>query len=234
MKERLFRFKQFNVSHALSAMPIGVDGVLIGAWARCAGRRILDVGTGCGVIALMMAQRNAGCRITAIDTDSLSVEEAAMNFKKSPWPERLDAVNISFADIRPEDGLYDVIVSNPPYFDSGVDNHESPRTMARHIGELSPEILISRGCCLLSRDGVISMIVPAEMKERLLEVAQVNGLKMERCCSVRDHEGAAVKRVLLEFGHEGSNEERELTMFVDKVTPTSEYRELCGRFYLKF
>lgn len=234
MKERLFRFKQFNVSHACSALPVGVDGVLVGAWTGFDGMRILDAGTGCGVIALMMAQRNPGAHIFAVDTHLPSVEEASRNFAASPWGDRLKAEHVSFLDIKPDGGLYDVIVSNPPFFDSGADSTVSARTGARHMGVFSPYSLLGHGAGLLSEAGVISMILPATEEENLLAAASLRGMRLRRRCIVRDHEGAQWKRVLMEFGKYGETAYEELTMFDGDREPTSRYRELCGQFYLKF
>lgn len=234
MKERLFRFKQFSVSHARSAMPVGVDGVLVGAWATCAGERILDAGTGCGMIALMMAQRNAGARILAVDTHLPSVEEASSNFSLSPWSDRLRVEARSFLDFTDEDGPFDVIVSNPPFFDAGADNSVSARAMARHVGDLSPRNLLIHGAPLLSRGGVISVIAPASAEDILLEESASVGLMPERRCLVRDHDGSPWKRILMEFGREGRDLREHLTMFGDGQVPTCRYRELCGQFYLKF
>ena len=140
-KERLFRFKRFAVSHSQSAIPVGMDGVLIGAWCSVSqALRVLDAGTGCGLIALMCAQRSAEARITAIDIHPPSVEEAVYNFTTSPWARRLEARLIPFAEFA-EKG-FDLIVSNPPFFHAGVSPTLSDaRLRARHSGAFGPEAL---------------------------------------------------------------------------------------------
>lgn len=237
MKERLFRFKQFNVSHGRSAIPIGVDGVLVGAWADCRGDRLLDVGTGCGVIALMLAQRNPTAMVDAIDVHRPSVEEAEENFRNSPWSGRLAVKEIPFSALSSSGEKYDRIVSNPPFFNSGVDSCESDRMKARHQGELSPYSLLEAGSGILTEDGRIAMIVPSEMADALTDFAAGKGMTLLRECYVKDHEGSPEKRVLLEFGNQPHTETgvtEHLTMFLSSGEPTDRYRRLCGQFYLKF
>lgn len=217
-------------------MKIGVDGVLLGAWADVVGKkRILDVGTGCGVIALMCAQRNAEARVTAIDTDPPSIGEAALNFKDSPWPERLEALLEDYNTF-PLTG-FDLIISNPPYFDSGIDNPESPRLKARHQGALSPKTIVEKASRLLNPGGTIAMVFPAEILDRFREDISSTGFGITRICRVRGHAQAPVKRVLVELA--SLSEERELveenlTLEERPGEPTEEYRTLCRDFYLYF
>lgn len=234
MKERLFRFKQFNVSHSRSALPIGVDGVLIGAWGDCSGQRLLDVGCGCGVIALMLAQRNPDAEVYAIDIHEPSVEESNENFLNSPWSKRLKASLMDFSVMAASGEKFDRIVSNPPFFNSGVNQPSSARLAARHQGGLSPATLIEKGSGMLTADGRISMIVPSEMEDDLDEVASRHGLQPVRKCLVRDHETSPYKRIMLEYGKNGDIIRENITMFEPDGTPTDRYRYLCGQFYLKF
>ena len=119
-REKIFRFKQFEVVNDRTAMKVGTDGVLLGAWCPVAeARRVLDVGTGCGVIALMVAQRNRQALIEGIDIDQDSIAEARLNFANSPWNNRLTAIEGDFNDMD-GDARYDLIVSNPPYFTNGA------------------------------------------------------------------------------------------------------------------
>ncbi len=251
MKERLFRFKRFEVNHSRSAMPIGVDGVLIGCWAECEGRRILEVGTGCGVIALIMAQRYEESFIEAIDIHLPSVEEAKGNFENSPWSDRLVCRHESFEDIDGSKGKYDLIVSNPPYYDSGVGMLETPRLAARHVGLLSPASLIVHSRSLLSQTGRLAMIIPADIGDKIIAYAESQGYGLSRACCVRDHDGAEFKRIMIELSLSrhmekddacfpgsdimgGRADAEKLTMFEADKSPTDKYRRLCGEFYLKF
>lgn len=238
MRKSTFRFKRFDCMHGGGSMKIGVDAVLVGAWADVAGaRHIIDVGTGCGVIALMCAQRAPEAMITAIDIDEASVAEASGNFAASPWPERLSALHADFTEMTVRD--VDLIVSNPPYFDSGIVKPDTPRLVARHEDALSPAVLLSRGAEMLSDCGRIAMIVPALRLEEICESGRAAGLSLRRAAKVRGHEAAPVKRALLEFckSEEPSIDESKIPTLVLELSPgvpTPEHRALCGDFYLKY
>ena len=250
MKERLFRFKKFSVSHSESAMKVGVDGVLIGVWTNCRGDRILDVGCGCGLIALLLAQRNEDAHIEAIDIDSPSVREAKMNVANSPWMDRVTVKEISFDEIWAEKPArkYDLIVSNPPFFDAGVSDPTTPRELSRHQGSLSPRVLAAKASVLLADGGRLSLIAPYESADDIIAVAEKNGLAAVRINFVRDNPSAPVKRVMIEFAKVGDRqsdngsisllkkevEPKILTLFRKPMEPTEEYRDLCKDFYLKF
>ncbi len=248
-KDGIFKFKYFSVRHDLSSMKVGVDGVLVGAWANPEGKRILDVGTGCGIIALMMAQRNPEAEIVAIDVDEPSVREAELNFRESPWGSRLKSVLCSYTDIKgesgPVKGKFDLIVSNPPYFDAGVRELDDSRKIARHQGNLSPDILLSEAPLLLSPGGRVVMVVPDMIGADVSAKAMRSGMLLSSALRVKDHPGAQVKRVLMEFSlrdtydnnpHIGFDEGEipVLTMFTTPGRPTDEYRRICKDFYLRF
>lgn len=235
MPDLSFRFKKFKCKHGRSSMKIGVDAVLIGAWADISGRFILDVGTGCGIIALMCAQRNPLAQICAIDIHEDSIVEANENFSNSLWSENIKAKLEYFDNITL--GSFDLIISNPPFFNSGVDNPEGSRQIARHQHSLSPQILLSHGSQLLNPNGRIAMIVPAEQCDFLIEYSLSHDLRPERICYVRGHENSVVKRVMLQFiksDKEVLPEIENLTLEASRGVPTEEYRSLCKDFYLKF
>ncbi|MDE6792631.1 MAG: methyltransferase [Muribaculaceae bacterium] len=247
-KDGVFYFKKFAVSHSRSSMKVGVDGVLIGAWANPDGERILDVGCGSGLISLMMAQRNPYAEIIGIDIDKPSVEEAYQNFAISPWKDRLRCFLLSFDEVEATDLFpgkgFDLIVSNPPFFDSGIKILDNSRKIARHKGSLSPEILINKAACLLNPRGKLAMVVPVQYSDYLLIAAKNSHLLPKRITYVRYHDTSTIKRVLLEFGlqsefilnnmNPSDLEENSLTMFNSDGTPTIAYRNLCHNFYLKF
>lgn len=237
MNDGLFHFKHFSVAHSRSSMKVGVDGVLVGAWADCQGDSILDVGTGCGLIALMMAQRNPIAKIMAIDVDERSVAECDANFRNSPWPDRLEVRKIPYSEIV-DSGIYrfDRIVSNPPFFDSGVTDFSTSRNVARHQGELSPSVIISTAPQLLTDAGKLAMIVPSEFCRNLIKEGLDVGLHPSRVCLVRGNPRKLPKRVLLEFSRNNFDvsEESLLTLFDEAGNPTEEYLSLCHDFYLKF
>lgn len=237
-----FVFKQFKVNHDNSSMKVGVDAVLLGSWARLScGQNILDVGTGCGVIALICAQRSEASIITAIDVDDASIEEASGNFAESPWSSRLKAEKIEFGAMLKKSNckmLFDHIISNPPYFNSGVIKTDTPRMKARHQGELSPGVLILESDNLLKKGGKLSMIVPAEEYQNLTAFAAKNtDMRLSRATFVRGRTTKPYKRVLLEFIKEPENKQTEidnLTIHKDNNDFTDEYKQLTSAFYLKF
>ena len=242
MSENVFKFKKFEVHHGKSSMKVGVDAVLLGAWAGRDANFILDIGTGSGVIALMLAQRFPNSRILGIDFDNPSVEEADMNFKLSPWKERLTSENLKFPDDILGKGLnFDLVVSNPPYFRSGVINPGSQRERARHQDSLSIFSLLEFSPLILTPGGSVSLISPIEFCEEALKTGKSNRLQLSRICYIKDSENRAEKRVMMEFikSNDSSKDPEidNLTLFKrrDVISePTEEYRNLCKDFYLKF
>ena len=238
-----FKFKQFSVSHYRSSMKVGVDGVLIGCWTDVEGStKILDVGSGCGLITLMMAQRCPEADIIGIDIDEPSCTEALENAKNSPWKDRINIINGDFPDILNIEYSkgFDLIVSNPPYFDSGISNIATSRERARHQGSLSPFSLLASSVALLTPSGTLAMIVPTEFTSSLEEEANKLGYILKRKCFVRGHAEAPYKRVLLQWILKNDvlyldeTKIEHLTLESERGKPTDEYRQLCKDFYLKF
>lgn len=231
-----FRFKQFKCRHGRSSMKIGIDAVLLGAWCDVAGDRILDVGTGCGVIALMVAQRNGHALVDAIDIDEDSVDEATENFENSPWASRLHAEKADFADFAPT-VTYDLIVSNPPYFDSGISDFSTARVIARHEDSLSPTALLEKGSRLLSSQGRLAMVIPYGRKDEIIAKGNELGWRLSRSVDICGHKEAPVKRALLELvrvttGISGV-EISKLIIEDPKGHWSENYWVLCQDFYLK-
>lgn len=233
-RERVFRFKQFAVVNDRTAMKVGTDGVLLGAWCPVENaHRVLDVGTGCGVIALMVAQRNAAAIIDAIDIDHDSIEEAAVNFRHSPWNKRLTAIEGDFNEWHAAE-VYDLIVSNPPYFTNGVLPTGDSRTQARHNASLSYSQLIEGAARLLSDEGMLAIITPTDAENDIIEAATFASLPVRRVTRVISVEGAEAKRSLWILSR------REMPYCEDTLTIahgdgsfTREYIELTREFYLK-
>lgn len=247
MGEDVFHFKGFSVSHCRSSMKVGVDAVLLGAWIRRPGTRILEVGTGCGVIALILAQKLPDVEIDAIDIDIDSIKEAKENFKRSQWNSRLHAELISWEDkieeikvkIQKEGdrAKYDLILSNPPYFDSGVHNPTTSREKARHQSSLSVFTLIKDSGNILKENGVLGMIFPMEYRNKAVELAKKEGLEVKRECRIRNNSSRPYKRVMIELKRTNdpiSQTEVELLTLFATGEPTMEYRHLCRDLYLKF
>lgn len=252
MSENVFRFKQFRCSHGRSSIKIGVDAVLTGAWADVSGcARILDVGTGCGIIALMCAQRNCDAEVLAIDIHSDSIEEARDNFLNSPWSGRLEARVVDFLSLSSQVYCrFDLIVSNPPFFSSGIATADTPRIAARHEVTLSPATLIENCRSLLSDKGKLAMIVPADRGANLAEHAAEYGMRLLRYKYVKGTPAKPPKRILLEFGKCGEKcssnrgeeplkfepprEENSLVLEISPGVPSEEHRSLCHDFYLYY
>lgn len=233
-REKVFRFKQFAVINDRTAMKVGTDGVLLGAWCPVEGaHRVLDVGTGCGVIALMAAQRNSEAVITAIDIDHDAIEEAAVNFEQSPWHGRLSALECDFNAMMQEE-RYDLIVSNPPYFTNGVLPTGDARTIARHTGSLSYSQLIEGSARLLNDEGILALITPADAEHEIIEAATFASLPVKRLVRVIAVEEAATKRILWQLSRrETAYQEDTLTIADRHGSFTDEYVALTRDFYLK-
>ena len=169
-----FRFKQFAVEQDDVAMKVGTDGVLLGAWANCEGaKRILDIGTGTGVIALQMAQRNAEAQIHAVEIDEAAAKRARANFDNSPWAERLNVEQTAVQEFSPAE-KFDLIVSNPPYFVDSLLPPDTKRSTARHTHDLTFEELDNAVARLLAGDGKFALILPVTEFEKYLTFTQLH------------------------------------------------------------
>lgn len=177
----MFRFKRFTVEQDLCAMKVGMDGVLLGAWAQ-GGKRILDIGTGTGLIALMMAQRNLYSLVTAIDIDEGACRQAMKNVENSPFRNQ---IVVRHESVQEHHGLYDAIVSNPPYFMDSLGAPDAQRHLARHTDTLSYAELMQAAYRLLTDDGEFSVIVPFDYKKRIEDEAVFVGFFPHRILGLR-------------------------------------------------
>lgn len=195
----LFHFKQFSIEQAGSAMKIGTDGVLLGAWAPCdQARFLLDIGTGSGLIALMAAQRSRAT-IDALELEEEACRQAEKNFTQSPWADRLHLLRGDFnayALSAPEK-QYDVILSNPPFFNKSLKNKEHKKSMARHDDSLSPEALLKNTGRLIHPGGIFCMIYPYEKLEGLILLASHHHWYPSRITQVLTGKNQTPKRALL-------------------------------------
>lgn len=229
MSNDFFQFKQFIVRQDSCAMKVGTDGTLLGAWAR-GGERILDIGTGTGLIALMMAQRFEKALVDAIDIDAEACVQARKNAAESPFKNRINVCNKSLQEFANQEALnrYDSIVSNPPYFVHSLKAPDERRSMARHAETLSFYDLMKCSANLLSEDGDISVVIPFDCRKHLEEVAILSGLFSSRICAVKTKPVKASKRYLLAFTkHPTTIVQEEL------VIGSDEYVEMMKDFYLK-
>ena len=186
-----FEFKRFVVHQRHAAMKVGTDGTLLGSLGE-GGDRILDIGTGTGLISLMMAQRFPESEITAIEIDENAVIDARRNFAESPFCNRLHLLHTSLKDfvaerIRGNDGgmLFDSIVCNPPYFDDSLESKDLSRTRARHTSSLPFHELISSAYKLLEDKGVFSVCIPPEVLDKFSAECLINGFGLKTVYAIR-------------------------------------------------
>ena len=197
MSNSFFSFRQFSISQDRCAMKVGTDGVLLGAWAP-GGQRILDVGTGTSLIALMMAQRFPTSHVVGIDVDDEACLQAVENVENSPFSYRVKIVKSSLQEFLVEES-FDAIVSNPPYFVNSLKNPDARRTLARHTDSLSFDDLFRGVGRLLSEYGVFSIIIPTDALEQMLLNACHYGFYVSRQVAVKTVERKLPKRYLLSF-----------------------------------
>ncbi|MBR5398546.1 MAG: methyltransferase [Bacteroidales bacterium] len=242
-----FKFKQFTVYQEDVSMRVNTDGVLLGAWCRMPennGAKILDIGTGTGVIALMAAQRMSAnfsdFEVGAVEPDSPSCIQAVQNFKASPWRRNLKIFMTDFQQFVPLcQDRYGLIVSNPPYFVDSLKNPSISKRLSRHTDNLPYEDIIAGAKKILAAGGRLSVILPYEESKLFISIAEENGFSKARICRVFAKEGDELpKRMMIEFSL-GDNKKAEvpsddLCIMDSNLEFTSAYKALTGDFYLKF
>lgn len=212
-------------------MKVGTDSVLLGAWCDCTDvGRVLDLGAGSGLLALMIAQRKSDASITAIEIDPGACAAATANFISSPWSDRLTVVCDDALAYMPS-AMPDLIICNPPYFTGGLQSPDVRRALARHSSGLSPESAVELAAKILSSSGSLAMVTPADYADSLLFHAEMHRLNLWRRCRVTTS-GAQPSRLLWQWGREARPvEETSLTLRRDgHITP--EYSSLTSSFYL--
>lgn len=234
MSNPYFKFKRFTVWHDRCAMKVGTDGVLLGAWTPVDGcRHALDVGTGTGLIALQLAQRSSRLHVVGVEIDKEAAAQASENVSRSPWGERIEVVCQNFGLYEPEE-KFDLIVSNPPYFVDALKCPDGQRRVARHAGELNYELLVRHSDRLLTADGLLCLILPAEAEDEVTGLAWHRRLYPCRRLRLFTKPGKPCRRVLLAFGrHPGTCLDETLCIESCSGEYTPEYRLLTQDFYLK-
>ena len=241
-----FRFKKFEVVNERSAMKVNTDGVLLGAsmTIRPSDRYLLDVGTGTGTIALMAAQRLEGMltehasvkMISAIDIDEASATEAASNFTNSPWADRLQAFHSSLDDFSAADGdfRYDLIFSNPPYFEDSLNAPEERRNNARHTSTgLSYREILDFASQYLAEEGRVSLVLPSDTENALCRHARMNGLHLFRILRIRTVPRKQPSRIIAEFSRMRTDSPEDIVLTIQNEGKyTQEYLSLMQDFYL--
>ncbi|RLD27560.1 MAG: tRNA (adenine-N(6)-)-methyltransferase [Bacteroidetes bacterium] len=237
MSSSIFRFKQFNVIQQNTAMKIGTDGVLLGAWADYSDpKSILDIGTGTGLIALMLSQRFDKSKVTAVEIDEVAAEEAKLNFKNSAWKDCLSILNMDFFEMD-STVKYDMLVCNPPYFKSDQRSPDKKRALARN-GIFSAPTFLSKANSLMHNKSQISFILPFDQLDSYDEEAQMLGLKRSKTLFVKPTNQKPPNRVLVNF----VNSETELPVNDnyliieegERHNYSEGYKKLTSDFYLKF
>ena len=230
-----FQFKQFEIRQEHAAMKVGVDGVLLGAWADVdSALTLLDVGAGTGLLALMAAQRSVAA-ITAIEPDQEALADAEFNFHHSQWSSRLELIGGTLQEYKAV-GVFDHILSNPPFFQEEVRSGSSKRDLARFAGHLPLEILMTRSAALLAASGKMSFIFPAGQEFAIRSAALTLGLSLSRFCRVVSYPGKKAHRILVELGWEEKSC-RESQLIVRTASGgdyTEDYKWLTRDFYRAF
>jgi tRNA1Val (adenine37-N6)-methyltransferase len=243
-KNLMFEFKQFSVEQDRCAMKIGTDGVLLGAWTPIDNNpaNILDIGTGTGVIALMLAQRTVSNSFTkieqidAFDIDENAYEQATENFENSPWNDKLFCFHAGLDEFIAEpDEEYDLIVSNPPFYSEGYKSDNSERNLARFQDAMPFEQLVEAADLLLSENGIFAIIIPIKDEEKFVSLAKDFELYPFKITRVRGMQSSPVKRSLLALSRKVPEnlEVDELTIEISRQIYTPEYIALTKDFYLK-
>lgn len=245
----VFHFKRFSVVNERSAMKVNTDGVLLGAAMTIlpTDRRLLDVGTGTGTIALMAAQRVQGeipdqvrdeVMIDAIDIDEPSATEAAANFSNSPWQAMLHAHNMSLdrfaADVERAEVKYDLIFSNPPYFEDSMPAPDERKSTARHTSEgLSYRDIFEFAKDRLTEEGRVSLVLPSDQEAAVCRYARMCSLHLFRILRIRTVPRKAPSRVILEFSRLRKATPEDTVMTIQNEGQyTQEYLSLTKDFYL--
>jgi len=236
MSKPSFRFRLFEIWHDRCAMKVGTDGVLLGAWAQVdRAKRILDIGTGSGLIAIMVAQRNREAKILGIDVDREAVEQARENGEHCPWDDRISFLVRDVRDFRTSlDSRYDCVLCNPPYYPEDTLPPVQARAYARHTAALSFEELLDASVLLMAPNGTLQVIVPANVMIHFITCALRRGLHLERRCLVRTTISKEPSRVLMLFRNSKVEEvkEEELALTNQDGTRSEEYSKLTQDYYL--
>lgn len=235
-----FHCKQFSLNHSLSSMKIGTDAILVSALSPkenidFSPLNILDIGTGCGIISLCMAQKYSKANIIAIDIDKDSVEQAESNFRQSQFSNRLSAKHIDLTDFSTiEEKNYDLIISNPPFFIDSLKSPKEKRSKARHTDSLSFEKLISCSKLLLSEKGIFCLILPRIESDIFVQIAKENGFYLSGRANIISIEGKVHERVVLYLSPNEDLKLSETNLIIRQKdnSYTQEYKKLVSEFLL--
>jgi len=236
MTNNYFNFKQFNINQGKSAFKVGTDGVLLGACADIAGvRSILDIGSGTGLISIMLAQR-CSAEITAIEPDRDSCLQAMENVTDCSWTDRIKVVNTDLQSFNPEEEKFDLIVTNPPYFTDSLKNPDQRKSAARHSGTLPSDEILKGVLKFIKEEGSLQLILPYAEGNIFIAEANRYGLYCNSILKIRPLPSSDIRRLILKFSKiQKKPVESFLTIEHGKRHEfTQEYINLTKDFYLKF
>jgi tRNA1Val (adenine37-N6)-methyltransferase len=236
MSNNQFNFKQFTINQDKSAFKVGTDGVLLGASADTDGvRNILDIGSGTGLISLMLAQR-CNAEITAIEPDYESFLQTCENVNRSPWSERIKVIHTNFQNLELNTGRFDMIVTNPPFFKDSLKNPDPRKSAARHDEYLSNEEILQGTLKFMKEDGTLQLILPYVEGNIFIAKAHKYGFYCNSIIKVKPVPSAEIRRLILKFSSvQKKPSESFLTIEHGKRHEfTEEYVDLTKEFYLKF
>lgn len=241
----MFTFKQFTIDDSHCAMKVGTDGVLLGAWADVsAARRVLDIGSGSGLIALMAAQRCPQAHVTGVELDPAAARDARANVEASPWAGRVEIVcdDVTAFARRVDAGegqRYDCLLANPPYHAEDLLPPSALRAAARHTagGGLTFEALLVAADRLIDRTAPaasLSVVLPTAAVARFVPLAATHGLYLTRRTAVVTRPGKPAKRTLLELRPEAAPPRlSELVLLTPDGSRSPAYASLCEAFYIR-
>lgn len=232
MKE-VFMFKKFSVSQDRCAMKVGTDGVLLGAWAS-GGKHILDIGSGTGLISMMMAQRFPKAEIEGVEIDADAVEQSIENISACPFKDKIKIHHLALQKFEPEKKI-DSIVTNPPFFVNSLTSPETSRTVARHANTLTFTDIFTFADKWLEEDGELSAVIPEDLTEKFSAEAFVRGFFLVRQYNIKTVERKPAKRCLLAFSklRQKSFERETVTLMLPDGKRSEWYHNLTKDFYIK-
>ncbi len=239
MRNPSFYFKQFVIFQDKCAMKVGTDGILLGSWASISDNsQILDIGTGTGLLALMMAQRSPLSIIDAVEIDDDAYSQAKENIENSPWGDRINIFRAPIQDFANNSSKqYDLIISNPPFFEKGSKSSQKSRNLARHSDSLSQANILQIASQVLKPNGHLAVIYPTDLADNFLNKAKDFHLFCDRKVYVKPTPRTTIKRILLELrstlsSTQGQTQETILVVEEEKHIYTQDYINLVQDFYL--
>ena len=237
MPNSWFQFKQVTIHQDKCAMKIGTDSILLGAWADTENTSsILDIGAGTGILSITLAQKTTNTNITGIEIDEDSVLQAQQNVINSPWSDRIKIIKCSLQEFKSVSGKFDLIISNPPFFQNSLNTPDINRTKARHNITLTQEELALATINNLSASGRLIVIWPIIEGEIFIELIKNMGLFVNKLTYVKPNADKPSHRLLIEFSFQNKNIKESEIVIEGNIRHqyTDEYKNLTKDFYLNF